>query len=191
MKKILMRVFLTACLIVPSITIHAGGSEMSSKDRKFVRAAAEDSLTVERLGQMANQQSQNPGVKQLAQKLSRDYARADEQLRALGQTLAISTPKQLNRRASRKINKLEGLSGAEFDLVALRELVKAEQTYLLKVQDEAAKGINPDLKQFATTTLPPLQDDIYEVVRLQSDLNVTASTANGSANHGQPLGAQP
>jgi putative membrane protein len=188
MRKAWIGALLTTCLVAPSFVVHAGDSDISSQDRKFIRSASEDGLTVERMGQMAAQVSQNPGVKQLTQKLSRDYAQADQKLRAMGQKLDVAAPSELSSRSTREVGKLDGFSGGEFDQAALRELVKAEQIYLREMEDEASQGNNAELKQFATTTLPPLQDDIYQVVRLQSDLNVTASTSTGnSANTGQPL----
>jgi putative membrane protein len=188
MKKAWIGALLTTCLVAPSFVVHAGDSDTSSQDRKFVRNASEAGLTVERMSQMTTQASQNPGVKQIAQKLSRDYAQADQKLREMGQKLDVAASSELNGRSTREVGKLDGFSGSDFDQAALRELVKAEQTYLREVEDEASMGSNAELKQFATTTLPPLQDDIFQVVRLQSDLNVTASTSTGnSANTGQPL----
>ncbi|HEX3716790.1 MAG TPA: DUF4142 domain-containing protein [Verrucomicrobiae bacterium] len=188
MKKAWIGALLTTCLVAPSFVVHAGDSDTSSQDRKFVRNASEAGLTVERMSQMTTQASQNPGVKQIAQKLSRDYSQADQKLREMGQKLDVVTSSELNGRSTREVGKLDAFSGSDFDQAALRELVKAEQTYLREVEDEASMGSNAELKQFATTTLPPLQDDIFQVVRLQSDLNVTASTSTGnSANTGQPL----
>jgi putative membrane protein len=191
MKKIWMGGLLTLCLVAaPSFAVHAGDSDTSSQDRKFIRAASEAGMRVERMSQLANEETANPGVKQVTEKLSRDYIRADEKLRATSQSLDISAPSKLSSRSARELDRLEGISGAEFDQVALKELVRAEQAYLLNIQDEAAKGSNPELKQFASSILPPLQDDIYQVVLLQSDLNVTASTTTGNsagANTGQAL----
>lgn len=188
MKKAWIGALLTTCLVMPSFVVHADDSDTSSQDRKFIRTASEDGLTVERMSQMASQVSQNPGVKQVAGKLSRDYAQADQKLRAMGQKLDVTAASELNGHSTREVGKLDGFSGSEFDQAALRELVKAEQVFLREVEDEASQGNNAELKQFATTTLPPLQDDIFQVVKLQSDLNVTASTSTGnSANTGQPL----
>jgi putative membrane protein len=102
-------------------------------------------------------------------------------LRAIGQNLSVKMPSKVNGRSAHELDRLEGISGAQFDQVALQELIKAQQSYLLKMQDEAAKGTNPELKQFASATLPPLQDDIYQVVLLQSEQNVTASTTGGNS----------
>ncbi|HEX4122107.1 MAG TPA: DUF4142 domain-containing protein [Verrucomicrobiae bacterium] len=192
MKKIWLGAFLTTCLMLPSVAVHAADSATSSQDRKFLRDASQDAMAVEQMSQIASQETENPGVKQITEKVARDYTGASEKMRGLEKNLAVAAPAELDKHSAREIDKLEGLSGAEFDQAVLRELVKSQQACLLKIQQEAAIGSNAKVKEFASATLPPLQDDIYQVVLLQSDMNVTASTFNGnSANAGRPLAAQP
>jgi putative membrane protein len=176
MKKMIG--FLAMCLLAPALTLHAGDSQISSQDRKFVQTATQDSLAVQRLGQITTQESANPNVKRVAEKISRDYLQANQQLRDMAKTLNIKTPSDVGPRSWQRINRVQASSGPEFDQVALQELITAQQSYTRKIQDEAAKGENAELKQFASTTLPPLQDDIYQVVLLQSDLRLTASASN-------------
>jgi predicted outer membrane protein len=72
----------------------------------------------------------------------------------------------------------------DFDKATLHELVKSEQAVLLKLQDESAQGDNPALKQLAASSLPLLQNDIYQVVIIESDLKTTASAATGTSGRG-------
>jgi putative membrane protein len=176
MKKI--SGFIAMCLLAPAFALHAGDAPTSAQDRKFVQIATQESLAVQRLGQITTQESENPKVKKVAEKISRDYLQANQQLRDLAKNLNVKVPSDVGRRSWQQINNVQTSSGPEFDQVALQELVTSEQSYLRNIQDEAAKGENPELKQFASTTLPPLQDDIYQVVLLQSDLRTTASASN-------------
>jgi len=176
MKK--MSGFIAMCLLAPAFALHAGDSQISSQDRKFVQTATQESLAVQRLGQITSTESGNPNVKKVAEKISRDYLQANQQLRDMAKSLNIKAPSDVGPRSWQQINRVQASSGPEFDQVALQELVTAQQSYLRKIQDEAATGENAELKQFASTTLPPLQDDIYQVVLLQSDLRVTASASN-------------
>ena len=72
------------------------------------------------------------------------------------------------------------------DKAALHELVKSEQVVLRAIQDESAQGEIPSLKQLADSKLPALQDDIYQAVLLQSELNMAATAF--TSGHGGEIG---
>jgi hypothetical protein len=47
---------------VPSYAVYAGDSDTSSQDRQFIRAASQEGMTIERMSQLASEESANPGV---------------------------------------------------------------------------------------------------------------------------------
>jgi len=189
MKNFWIGALLAAGFIFTCTAIYAGDPSgavptISSRDTEFVQIICDDSLMVQRIGDLANQHSQNPRVKQVGQNLALDYARTRQQFSDVAKTMGVPITPELSARASRTIEKLRGNSGTGFDKAALRELVKSEQAVLRVLQDEAASGDNPALKQLAASSLPRLQDDIYEVVTLESDLNMAASAATGTSRRG-------
>jgi putative membrane protein len=194
MKKIWTGVLLTAGFILTTTAIYAGdpagtGATVSSRDTEFVQTICDDSLMVQRIGELANQRSQNPRVKQVCQNLALDYGKTRQQFSATAQTMGVPITPELSAHASRTIERLRSSSGTGFDKAALRELVRSEQAVTRKIQDESDQGDNPALKQLAVSSLPRLQDDIYQVVTLESDLKTTASAATGTS--GQGLASEP
>jgi putative membrane protein len=189
MKKICTGALLTAAFILISSTTYAGdpaaaGTTVSSRDTEFVQTICDNSLMVKRIGELANQRSQNMRISQIGQKLALDYDKTRLQFSAAAQTMGVPITTELSARALRTVEKLQSLPGMDFDKATLHELVKSEQFVLLKLQDESAYGDNPALKQLAASSLPPLQNDIYQVVILESDLRTTASAATGTSGKG-------
>jgi predicted outer membrane protein len=189
MKKICTTALLAAGFILTSSRIYAGGpaaagATVSSRDTDFVQTICDDSLMVQRIGELANQRSQNPRVRHVCQKLATDYGKVRQQFSDTAKTMGVPIMPELSAHASRTIERLRSISASSFDKAALRDLVRSEQAVLRKIQDESATGDNPPLKQLAATVLPGLQDDIYQIVTLESDLNASASPATGTAGRG-------
>ncbi|HUD84581.1 MAG TPA: DUF4142 domain-containing protein [Candidatus Saccharimonadales bacterium] len=189
MKKICTRALLAAAFIWITTTTYAGdpveaGTTVSSRDTEFVQTICDNSLMVKRIGELANQRSQNTRVSQIGQKVALDYDKTRLQFSAAAQNMGVPITAELSARASRAVEKLQSLPRMDFDKATLHELVKSEQFVLLKLQDESAQGDNPALKQLAASSLPLLQNDIYQVVIIESDLKTTASAATGTSGRG-------
>jgi predicted outer membrane protein len=189
MKTFLSGAVLAAGFIFASATVYAGpparaGATANSPDITIVQTICDESVAVQRIGEMANQRSQNIRVKEVGQKLALDYGNTRLQFNATALAVGAPITPQLTVRASRAMEKLEGLSGMAFDKAALHELVKSQQAVLRKIQDESAQGDIPALKQLAALSLSPLQDDIYQVVTLESDLDMAATAATGASATG-------
>jgi putative membrane protein len=189
MKNIWIGTLLAAGFILTSTAIYArdpagAGITVSSRDAEFVETICGDSLMVQRIGELANQRSQNSRVKQAGKNLAMDYDKTRQEFSAVAQTLGLPITPELTPHASRAIERLRNNSGASFDRAALRELVTSEQAVLRKIEDESSRGNNPALKQLAASSLPRLQDDIYQVVTLESDLKTTASASTGASSRG-------
>ncbi|HUD45887.1 MAG TPA: DUF4142 domain-containing protein [Candidatus Baltobacteraceae bacterium] len=187
MKRIRTGALLAAGFMVASTAIHAGdlpaiGAPFSHRDGEFVQNLCDDSLMVQRIGELANQRSQNTRIKQVGLKIAEDYGKTKLQFAATAQSMGTPITAVFSPRASRTVERLQSISsGMDFDRAALRELFKSQQSVLLKLEDESDSGNNPALKQLAASTLPQLQNDIYQVSILQSDASTADVAAIGTA----------
>jgi predicted outer membrane protein len=183
MKKVFTTALLAIGFFGASFTVNAGtpvsaGTTVTSRDTVIVQAICDDSLAVQRIAEMANQRSQNIRVKEVCQKLALGYGNTRLQFCATSQALGQSLIPQLGVPANRAMEKLEGLSGLAFDKAAAHELVKSQQPVLRKLQDESAQSAAAPLKHLADSSLAPLQDDIYQTLVLEFDLNMAAIASN-------------
>jgi len=159
----------------------SGGSHNMSAgaDHKFAEAAAAGSAAEIQLGQMASQKATNEKVKQFAQRMVTDHTKASDELKSLaskkGMTL-MDTPKPKD---TATMSKLEKMSGAGFDKAYMQDMVKDHQKDVAEFQKEANSGSDPDLKAFAGTTLPILQEHLRMAKEALSA--VSGGAAGGSS----------
>ncbi len=119
-------------------------------ERAFVSKALEGGETEVQLGQLAQQKSQSSDVKQFAQKMVSDHTQmADKWFKPVAQQLGVSEPKGPSKKDKKEIEKLQGLSGDDFDREYITMMVKDHRQDLKDFKDEAQVAQDPNVKQVA------------------------------------------
>jgi putative membrane protein len=114
-------------------------------DKQFVRAAAENGMADVKLGSLAVEKG-GPDVKELAQKLVDDHTAMNKEMDTVADTLGVMLPKKLNKEAQAEYEKLNGLSGKDFDTEYLTYTVKAHWQTRHSYYMEATAAADPDLQ---------------------------------------------
>jgi putative membrane protein len=158
------------------------GNKLSRGDEKFAKKAAHDNQAEIELGQLAQQKAQNPRVKQFGETLVKDHQEANQQLMswAQGRNLDL-TEKGQDKDLKKKQDKLAKLNGAEFDRQFIDEMVKGHKEDVKAFENEAKKGDDPQLKQFAGQVLPKLQQHLQTAQDIQKEVKATQTSRNDRA----------
>jgi putative membrane protein len=138
-------------------------------DKKFVTDAALGGMAEVELGKLATQKASSDAVKQFGQKMVDDHSKANDQLKEIASKENISIPDSLDSKHQSRIEKLSKLSGPDFDKAYVKDQVKDHKKDVSEFKSEAESGSNPNIKQFASTTLPTLQQHLS----MAQDLNKT------------------
>lgn len=139
----------------------AGGSvTLSSADKKFIEKAAEGGLAEVQLAQLAQTKATDQKVKDFAQQMITDHTQANQKLVAIAQAKGVTPPTTLTEHHQDVLQKLQNADGAKFDKMYLRGQVHDHQEQLELMQKEAKNGADTDLKQFAATTAPVVQQHL-------------------------------
>jgi putative membrane protein len=138
----------------------SGGTGLARADRRFIRKAAEGNVAEVALGRLAQQTSQDPNVKAFGERMVNDHTQANEQLASVAQSLNVTLPTSPSKSDQAKLDKLGRLSGADFDKAFGREMVKDHRTDIRAFEREAKNGQQPQVKQFAESTLPTLKQHL-------------------------------
>jgi putative membrane protein len=138
-------------------------------DKKFAKEAAIGGLTEVQLGKLAQQKASSEAVKQFAQKMIDDHSKAGDQLKQVASSESLSLPDSLDPKHQAAIDKLSKLSGPEFDKAYAKDMVKDHEKDVSEFQAESQGGTDANVKQFASQTLPVLQQHL----ELAKDLNKT------------------
>jgi len=129
-----------------------------TSDKKFAMDAAMGGMAEVELGKLAAEKATNPDVKQFAQRMVDDHGKANDELKTIASKESIDLPSQLDSKHQAVLDRLSKLSGADFDKAYVKEMVKDHDMDVKEFQREAQNGQNAALRDFASKTLPTLQE---------------------------------
>jgi putative membrane protein len=158
-------------------TADKSASKMPSGDRKFVMEALKGGMAEVELGKLASERASNDAVKQFGKRMADDHGKAGEELKKLAQDKGLTPPTELDGKHARLRDKLAKLSGADFDRAYVNEMVKDHKKDVKEFQREAEKAKDPDVKSFASKTLPTLQDHLKQIEDIQTQVKGSAKAA--------------
>jgi putative membrane protein len=127
-------------------------------DKKFVKDAALGGMTEVELGKLASQKASSDEVKQFGTKMVDDHTKANSELKEVASKSSIEVPDALDSKHQSRIDKLAKLSGADFDKAYVKDQVKDHEQTVSEFQKEAQNGADANVRQFASKTLPTLQE---------------------------------
>jgi len=188
--------------------------------QQFVSDAAIGGMKEVRLSEIALDKSQNPQVRDFATRMVHDHSEANDKLTQITQqkglelpatnTFAVDDPNWnnavinsseqvkegylLNTRipvaAYQDFKHLKSLSGKEFDDAYVQDMVSDHITTIHEFEVAQRNLTDPELRQFATTTLPTLRMHSEMAQRLENEQVGTPTSASPNGQYAQPTRAQ-
>jgi putative membrane protein len=132
-------------------------NQPSNFDRQFVEKAAKGNQAEIDLAKLAQEKATSPEVKSLAQMIEQDHQQAQEKLQTVAQGENVSMPSEAPPDAAKMKKKLSSMSGQDFDHTYVQYMVREHKKDIGEFQKAAKNASDPDVRQYATTTLPTLQ----------------------------------
>ena len=156
-----------------------------SADMGFVREAASGNLMEIQLGQLAQNKASNPAVKQFAQRMVADHNNLENQLTSVASTGGQSFTPTMDSRHQDQINRLQGLSGAEFDRNYMSLMIRAHQRDVNNFQTQSQSANSAQVRTLATNSLPVLQQhlSLAQQVGAQVGADSTGNYAGGNGGN--------
>ena len=149
-------------------------------DKKFAKNAAMGGLEEVELGKLATQKASSDAVKQFGQKMIDDHTKANDELKEVAQKDSLDLPQTLDSKHQAKVDKLSKLSGPAFDKAYAKDMVKDHEKDVSEFKNEAQNGTDPNIKQFASSTLPTLEQHLS----MAKDLNKQEKGSKGEKSSG-------
>jgi putative membrane protein len=150
-------------------------------DASFAKEAAEGGMAEVKLGQLAEDKGASQQVKDFGKRMVDDHSKADDQLKSAASSDKIALPDKLNTREQAEYDRLSKLSGTAFDRAYARDMLRDHETDVAAFRREADDGKDASIKNFASQTLPTLQDHLKTARQMFSSV----SAKNGSTTTGQ------
>lgn len=141
--------------------------KLARGDRKFIENAAGNGMFEVQVSQLAATKASASAVKNFAQMLVEHHSAANNELVQLANTYQVELPAAPPRALRNRIEKLGKKTGAEFDREFVREVgIDAHQKDIKLFQKASADLKDPQLKAWATKTLPTLQQHLAQAQQL-------------------------
>ncbi|RDV13849.1 DUF4142 domain-containing protein [Pontibacter diazotrophicus] len=160
--------------------------DTAMEDRKidqseFMTQAASSNMLEIEAGQLAQQKGQNQAVKDFGQMMVTDHTQATEQLQSIASQKNITLPDSMSQEHMDQLQSLRDKNGAEFDQEYADLMVSSHEEAISLFEDASEDLEDPDVKNFATTTLPKLREHHQQANQLDETVG-----GNNTANLGTP-----
>jgi putative membrane protein len=121
-----------AAALIPSFA-----NAQSDDDKKFLTKVSQADVDEIKLSELAQQKATNPAVKAFANKMVTEHKKMSANLKPFADSWGISAPSGVDEDAQKEWDKLNGLSGADFDKEYIDQMVSDHTKALDAYTDEA------------------------------------------------------
>jgi putative membrane protein len=160
LAKIIVMLAVLALFLPLALVAQSSSSKLSGGDQDFLKKAAEGGKAEVELAQLVLQKTQDPKVRQFAQKMIDDHSKNNQQLQQVGTQLGATLPTDIGSEAQQEKDKLSKLSGEQLDKEYMQFEVNEHQKDISEFQNAASSAQDQMVKNFAQTTLPTLQEHL-------------------------------
>jgi putative membrane protein len=150
-------------------------------DAQFAKKAAQGGMAEVKLGKLAQEKGTSDSVKKFGQHMVQDHTKAGDELKRAAAEENITLPGDISAKDKATYDSLSKLSGAAFDRAYARDMVKDHQEDIADFNKEASGGKNPAIKDFATQTLPTLQDHLKEAKEMRQNVSASSPSTKGNS----------
>jgi len=163
----------TGCLMVP-LAMAAQNDPTLSQDKTFLQKASQGGMAEIQLGQLASQKASNPKVKAFGQKMVTDHTMLNNELKPFADQDGLTPPTSLDPEDQSEYDKLNGLSGSDFDKEYISFMMKDHDKDLADFKKEVASTQDPKLKVTVEKAEKVIAQHHRLADRLGNSMGVTA-----------------
>lgn len=141
-------------------------------DKQFLRNAMEGGLADVRLGTLAVDKG-SPAVKTLAQQMVDDHTKMNKDMAGVADEMGVMLPKKMNKESQAEFEKLNGLSGKDFDSEYVSYMAKVHYQDLHAFHMEASVASDPDLAAEVVKAMGMMHDHLGLIGKVAKDEEIT------------------
>lgn len=146
-------------------------SNLQKTDTAFLENAAQGGFAEVEAGKLAQSKASNAEVKSFGQMLIDEHTKVNQELATLASSKGYTPPTEPSVVQRTELRALGVLDGDNFDKMFIRRIGVASHEATIKQFREASRNArDPDVKAFATKTLPSLEQHLKMAKTLQTKL---------------------
>jgi putative membrane protein len=147
-------------------------------DLAFYRSAAEGGIAEVEMGNIAQQQTRSPSVREFGALMVKDHSALNEKLKAMAESKNITLPANASVEELAAKAKLKALWGHQFDKSYIKGMIKDHQEDIAEFKKEASSGRDPEARAFASATLPTLEAHLKKIQSIAAEAGMSAESAD-------------
>jgi putative membrane protein len=145
-------------------------------DLPFLREAAGANLMEVSLGRVAQTQASDGAVKEFGQRMVTDHSSLQQQLTTLTSSNGVGFSPALDTQQQLKVNRLQRLSGPEFDRAYMELMILDHQADVTHFEDQSRDADSPRVRDLAARSLPVLRQHLSLAQQVGRQVNVEVAT---------------
>jgi putative membrane protein len=156
--------------------VDAQEKSLSKAEVEFLNEAASGGMMEIQLATLAAKQATNTEVRDFAQKIAGDHSKMMERLTQLAAKKGVDIPQTMNSEHNRMFEHLSRLREADFDREYMRHMVEDHIKDIQSFKKAAEHAKDPDVKSFASSQLPTLENHLKTAKDVHGDVERKAKT---------------
>ena len=169
----------TALLCLPAVAAaQTQASNAAMTPEGFATKAAHTNMAEVQLGHLAQQKASNPDVKEFGERMVNDHTEAQAKLKDAAGRANVTLPEGLDQKHKELKDQLQQKSGAAFDTMYINKMVEGHEQAVQMLKEAAANLSSEPLKQWASQTLPTIQDHLKRAREIQQELQSSPSATH-------------
>jgi putative membrane protein len=162
MKKLILVGFAMALTASAWAQDKTSSASKAGADETFVMNAAKGGMAEVELGKLAAEKGSSVDVRNFGQRMVDDHSKAGDELKAIAQRKNIAWPTDIDTKEKALHDRLSKLSGEAFDQAYMQAMLDGHRKVANEVRTESRTGKDPDVKAWATQTLPTVEEHLRQ-----------------------------
>ncbi len=141
----------------------AAAAKPTAAEKMFMKKAADGGMTEVELGQLAAEKGGSDSVKDFGSEMVKDHGKINDNLKEVAGKMNFTLPAKVSAKHHATIEKMSGMSGADFDKAYVPAMVKDHEKDIAEFEKADTTVKNPDLKKFIEDSLPMMKDHLEKI----------------------------
>ncbi len=165
-----MKILAIASVALTSLLAAPVAFAAADAPQSFITKAIQGDNSELELGRLAASKAESRGVRDYGNMLAEDHGKAKEQAMRIARGLGVTAPREPMEKAQREYEKLQHLSGRQFDEEFLRYMIDDHREDIRDFREQAEAG-NHEVSRMAKEQLPTLEKHLQTAERLMQSRN--------------------
>src|SRR3954463_11727713 len=162
------------------------GANISKGDMRSMQKMAQADMAEIAAGKVAAQKASSPEVKKYGQHMVDEHSKMLDEGSKLAQAKGMKPPASPDKKHQAALQKLQGLSGEDFDRQYVQQMVKDHQDALKLAQKTAKDAKDPELKSQAEQGVSHIKEHLAMAQKLQQGMSSgSGGTSSKSGSKGK------